>query len=77
MNEDRFSVEKISDNLLYFAIFDGHGGATAVDFVQMFIQHHISYWLSRTNDLSEVLRNSFIDVNNMLTRHLASSKGGK
>ncbi|XP_053399739.1 protein phosphatase 1K, mitochondrial-like [Mercenaria mercenaria] len=70
VNEDRFSIEQISDDLLYFAIFDGHGGATAVDFVQAYIQHHISHWLSRTTDLSEVLRNSFIDVNNLLTRHL-------
>lgn len=73
VNEDRYSIEQISHNLLYFAIFDGHGGATAVDFVQTYIQHHISFWLSRTSNLSEVLRNSFIDVNNMLTRHLTSN----
>lgn len=77
VNEDRYSIAQISDDLLYFAIFDGHSGATAVEFVQAFMQHHISYWLQRTAHLSDVLRNSFIDVNNLLTRHLSSYNEGK
>lgn len=71
VNEDRYAVEELSDDLLYFAIFDGHGGATAVDFVHMFITHNIKFWLQKTSNLSEVLSNSFIDVNNLLTRHIA------
>lgn len=72
VNEDRFSIEQISDDLLYFAIFDGHGGDTAVNFVQKFMLRHIGYWLTKTSNLSEVLQNSFIEVNNLLTRHIVT-----
>ncbi|WAR00179.1 PPM1K-like protein [Mya arenaria] len=70
-NEDRFIVKKLRENLLCFAIFDGHGGSAAVNFVHENIEHHIRYWLGRTEKLADVLRKSFIDVNNLLSRHLA------
>lgn len=71
VNEDRFAIEQLSENLLYFAIFDGHGGATAVEFVHAFMKHSIQFWLKKTSNLSDVLRNSFTDINNLLSRHIA------
>ncbi|KAL4231005.1 Protein phosphatase 1K [Mactra antiquata] len=72
VNEDRLSYEQISDDLMYFAIFDGHGGNTAVDFAQKFMLKHIEYWLTKTSNLFDVLHNSFIEVNNLLTRHIVT-----
>ena len=71
VNEDRFRIEEIDSDLLFFGIFDGHGGDLAVEFVDNHILDHIRFWLSKSSDLFEVLRNSFIDINNVLTRHIA------
>ena len=71
VNEDRFRIEEINSDVLFFGIFDGHGGDLAVEFVDNHIRDHIRFWLAKSSDLSEVLRNSFIDINNVLTRHIA------
>lgn len=70
VNEDRFKVEELDSDLLYFGIFDGHGGELAVDYVNNHMLDHLRFWLSKSTDLFEVLRNSFLDVNNVLTRHI-------
>ena len=70
-NEDRFIVKELQENLVMFAIFDGHGGSKAVEFVHQNIENHIRYWLKQTDSLREVLRKTFTDVNNMLSKHLA------
>lgn len=31
-NEDRFGFAQLTENILYFAVYDGHGGAAAADF---------------------------------------------
>jgi serine/threonine protein phosphatase PrpC len=63
-------VEKISPTLLCFAVFDGHGGSIVSDFVSKTIIDHIKFWLLKEHDLGVVLRQTFIDVNNMLARNL-------
>jgi len=63
-------ISRLAEDLLCFAIFDGHGGSTAVDFVHKNIEHHLKFWLARTKDLTVVLNRSFIDVNNVLARHI-------
>ena len=32
-NEDSYKLEELEPDLYYFAVFDGHGGSAAVDFV--------------------------------------------
>ena len=71
-NEDRMVVKELSNSLLYFGVFDGHSSSFAVDYVSENLEHHIQYWLSRTSNLGVVLFQSFIDVNNVMTRLLAS-----
>ena len=71
INEDRYAIKELNSDLVYFGIFDGHGGPLAVDFVNNHMEDHVRFWQSKSTDLLEVLRNSFIDVNNVLTRHIA------
>lgn len=71
VNEDRLLVKELESNLLYFGIFDGHSSSFAADYVWEFLEHHINYWLSKTDDLAEVLSKSFLDIHNLLARHLA------
>uniref|UniRef100_A0AAQ4QWL4 PPM-type phosphatase domain-containing protein n=1 Tax=Gasterosteus aculeatus aculeatus TaxID=481459 RepID=A0AAQ4QWL4_GASAC len=40
-NEDRLSVARIHDDLLYFAVFDGHGGPHAADYCATFMEKFI------------------------------------
>ncbi|ESP04232.1 hypothetical protein LOTGIDRAFT_136567 [Lottia gigantea] len=69
-NEDRSDIRELLPGLQYFAIFDGHGGAFAVDYVHQNLVNHILYWYPRLSSLSEVLTNSFININNLLSRHI-------
>lgn len=70
VNEDRYVVERLTPEILCFGIFDGHGGELAADFVSTNIIHFIRHWLGRTEDLNRVLKHAYIDINNMLTRHM-------
>lgn len=40
-NEDRLQVSQMTDNILYFAVFDGHGGPEAADFCDKYMEKHI------------------------------------
>lgn len=40
-NEDRFQVSQMTDNILYFAVFDGHGGPEAADYCDKYMEEHI------------------------------------
>lgn len=40
-NEDQFDYAKLTDNVLYFAVYDGHGGAGAADFCNRFMTQYI------------------------------------
>lgn len=40
-NEDRFQVSQMTDRILYFAVFDGHGGPEAADFCEKHMERFI------------------------------------
>ena len=40
-NEDRFQVSQVTDSILYFAVFDGHGGPEAADFCEKYMEKSI------------------------------------
>lgn len=40
-NEDRFQVSQMTDNIMYFAVFDGHGGSEAADFCEKYMEKFI------------------------------------
>ncbi|KAI1286792.1 Pre-rRNA-processing protein TSR1 -like protein [Halotydeus destructor] len=69
--EDRFKIKELEPNLLYFAVFDGHGGTLCADFCFEQMDLYIKFWLERgEKDLQVVLENSFIEVNNAFARFL-------
>lgn len=69
-NEDRMTIKELSNSILYVGIFDGHSTSFAADYVAENLELHIKYWLSRTADLNTVLHKSFVDIHNVLARHL-------
>ncbi|XP_069107967.1 protein phosphatase Mn(2+)-dependent 1K-like [Argopecten irradians] len=71
-NEDRYAIQQLSSEYLYFGIFDGHNGDVAAEYLQSRMCDSLSFWLSREPDQSVVLQQSFIDLNNSLARHLTS-----
>lgn len=46
-NEDRLRIARIHDNLLYFAVFDGHGGPHAADYCYTFMEKFIRFKQTR------------------------------
>lgn len=40
-NEDCFQLSQMTDNIMYFAVFDGHGGAAASEFCHKYMEKHI------------------------------------
>uniref|UniRef100_A0A8C6WEZ4 PPM-type phosphatase domain-containing protein n=1 Tax=Neogobius melanostomus TaxID=47308 RepID=A0A8C6WEZ4_9GOBI len=47
-NEDRLRVAQISDDLLFFSVFDGHGGPHAADYCCTFMEKFIRSLHTRT-----------------------------
>ncbi|XP_013095385.2 protein phosphatase 1K, mitochondrial-like [Biomphalaria glabrata] len=70
VNEDRYVLEELRPELLYFGIFDGHGGSYAAQYASDHLIDHLCYWMTQTEDLKEVLKRSFCDMNNLLARNL-------
>ncbi|KAL6118306.1 ppm1k [Pungitius sinensis] len=70
-NEDRLSVARIHDDLLYFAVFDGHGGPHAADYCSTFMEKFIRDALEEEDDLEKVLKKAFVDVDEALHTHLS------
>ncbi|XP_042907778.2 protein phosphatase Mn(2+)-dependent 1K, partial [Parasteatoda tepidariorum] len=70
-NEDRYRVLELQPELLYFAVFDGHGGTECADFCSEHMENYIKYWLTRgERDLETILQYSFQEVNNAFARHV-------
>uniref|UniRef100_A0A8C6K6W5 protein-serine/threonine phosphatase n=1 Tax=Nothobranchius furzeri TaxID=105023 RepID=A0A8C6K6W5_NOTFU len=69
-NEDRLRIARIHDNLLYFAVFDGHGGPHAADYCYTFMEKFIRDALEESDDLERVLRKAFLDADTALLTHL-------
>ncbi|CAJ1085739.1 protein phosphatase 1K%2C mitochondrial [Xyrichtys novacula] len=70
-NEDRLRTARIHDNLLYFAVFDGHGGPHAADYCFTFMEKFIRDALETEDDLENVLKKAFLDVDKALHTHLS------
>ncbi|KFM78338.1 Protein phosphatase 1K, mitochondrial, partial [Stegodyphus mimosarum] len=70
-NEDRYRVKELKPELLYFAVYDGHGGPECADFCSEHMEDNILYWLARgEKDLQTILQFSFQEVNNAYARHI-------
>uniref|UniRef100_A0A9J8B421 Protein phosphatase, Mg2+/Mn2+ dependent 1Ka n=1 Tax=Cyprinus carpio carpio TaxID=630221 RepID=A0A9J8B421_CYPCA len=50
-NEDRFQASKLTHDVLFFALFDGHGGPQAADFCHKHMEQHIRDCLEVETDL--------------------------
>ncbi|XP_029938635.1 protein phosphatase 1K, mitochondrial-like [Salarias fasciatus] len=70
-NEDRLRVARIHDDLLYFAVFDGHGGPHAADYCYTFMEKFIRDALEDDDDLEKVLKKAFLDADKALHTHLS------
>ncbi|XP_022616868.1 protein phosphatase 1K, mitochondrial-like isoform X2 [Seriola dumerili] len=71
-NEDRLRFARINDNLLYFAVFDGHGGPHAADYCYTFMEKFIRDALvEEEDDLEKVLKKAFLDADKALHTHLS------
>lgn len=76
-NEDRTKVVELKPNLVMFGIFDGHGGAAAVEYVhQNFSEIIAEQFPEGTEDLDAGLRKAFQNMNATLIRHLCRHAKG-
>ena len=69
VNEDRFRILELEPDFYYFAVFDGHGGSNAVDFVSLNMHERVKHLLKTENDLEKVLVTAFKQCDNDLKRH--------
>uniref|UniRef100_A0A3P9LGQ3 Si:ch211-149b19.3 n=1 Tax=Oryzias latipes TaxID=8090 RepID=A0A3P9LGQ3_ORYLA len=69
-NEDRLRIARFHDSLLYFAVFDGHGGSYVADYCQTYMEKFIRNALEEDDDLGKVLKKAFLDVDKALHTHL-------
>ncbi|KAF1395359.1 hypothetical protein PFLUV_G00010700 [Perca fluviatilis] len=75
-NEDRFQVSQLTDSLLYFAVFDGHGGPEAADFCEKYMEKFIKDLVAEESNLEVVLTKAFLEIDKALARHLHFSPNG-
>ncbi|XP_047434460.1 protein phosphatase 1K, mitochondrial [Mugil cephalus] len=69
-NEDRFQVSQMTDDILYFAVFDGHGGSEAADYCEKYMEKYIVDLVANENNLERVLTKAFLEVDKAFARHL-------
>ncbi|XP_077102293.1 protein phosphatase Mn(2+)-dependent 1K [Siphateles boraxobius] len=69
-NEDRFQLSQMTENIMYFAVFDGHGGAAAAEFCHKNMEKHIKDIAEEENNLELVLTRAFLELDKSLARHL-------
>ncbi|XP_029950222.1 protein phosphatase Mn(2+)-dependent 1K [Salarias fasciatus] len=69
-NEDRFRVSQLTDSILYFAVFDGHGGSEAADFCEKYLEKFIKDFVADEDNLELVLTKTFLEVDKALAKHL-------
>uniref|UniRef100_A0A3B4Z1Q9 PPM-type phosphatase domain-containing protein n=1 Tax=Stegastes partitus TaxID=144197 RepID=A0A3B4Z1Q9_9TELE len=72
-NEDCLRVTRIHDNLLYFAVFDGHGGPHAADCCYTFMEKFIKSEALDTRFYTK----PFLDVDKALLTRLSCSNNGE
>ncbi|MBN3288280.1 PPM1K phosphatase, partial [Polyodon spathula] len=69
-NEDRFKVAQMTDNILYFAVFDGHGGPAAADFCDKYMEKYIVDCIAEEDNLELVLTKAFLEIDKALAKHI-------
>ncbi|KAK0682051.1 PPM1K phosphatase, partial [Pygoscelis papua] len=68
-NEDRFDYAQLTEDILYFAVYDGHGGAAAADFCDKYMEKYIKEFLAEEENLENVLNKAFLEINKAYERH--------
>ncbi|NXN96289.1 PPM1K phosphatase, partial [Rhinopomastus cyanomelas] len=68
-NEDRFDYAQLTEDVLYFAVYDGHGGAAAADFCHKYMEKYIKEFLAEEESLENVLNKAFLEINKAYERH--------
>nr|XP_015201314.1 PREDICTED: protein phosphatase 1K, mitochondrial isoform X2 [Lepisosteus oculatus] len=76
-NEDRFQVSQMTENVLYFAVYDGHGGPVAADFCNKFMEKYIQDLVAEEENLEVVLAKAFLEIDKALARHVHLSADGE
>ncbi|XP_007899551.1 protein phosphatase 1K, mitochondrial [Callorhinchus milii] len=71
-NEDRCGAEELRDDVLYFAVYDGHGGASAAEFCYQHMAEYIRLCLSREENLETVLSQAFMQVDEEFGQQVCS-----
>lgn len=61
-NEDRFGFAQLTEEVLYFAVYDGHGGPAAADFCHTHMEKCVIDLLPREKDLETVLTMAFLET---------------
>ncbi|KAM8842093.1 protein phosphatase Mn(2+)-dependent 1K-like [Synchiropus picturatus] len=75
-NEDRFKICQPAVNILYLAVFDGHGGREAADFCEARMEQHIKGLARQTQNLEVVLTKAFTEVDKELAERSPSCQSG-
>ena len=70
----RYRVVQLRPDLLYLAVFDGHGGSLCAEYCEEHFERHILHHLDREEDMLAVLDKSFHDVNRSFERWYTSKK---
>jgi len=72
--EDRFVIKQLRPDLLYCAVFDGHGGSKCADYCAEHFHTYIMHFLARESKIKKVLEKSFYEVNKSFYRWFHSKK---
>ncbi|XP_020652146.1 protein phosphatase Mn(2+)-dependent 1K [Pogona vitticeps] len=68
-NEDRFDYAQLTDNVLYFAVYDGHGGVAVAEFCNKHMRKYIQEFLAEEQDMELVLTKAFLEIDKAYQRH--------
>ncbi|KPP75448.1 protein phosphatase 1K, mitochondrial-like [Scleropages formosus] len=73
-NEDRFAISRLSEDVLLFAIFDGHGGDSAAEFCSKKLPYLIQRNLIQESELESVLKKSFIQIDSYFLESISTTE---
>lgn len=76
-NEDRFGFAQLTEEVLYFAVYDGHGGPAAADFCHTHMEKCVMDLLPREKDLETVLTLAFLEIDKAFSSYAHLSADGK
>ncbi|XP_062055859.1 protein phosphatase 1K, mitochondrial isoform X1 [Lepus europaeus] len=68
-NEDRFDFAQLTDEVLYFAVYDGHGGPAAANFCHTRMEKCILDLLPKEKNLETVLTLAFLEIDKAFASH--------